>query len=136
MRKKNVINIEFFIENQRWEAKGPRIHVENAPTLQATRRRARKAAIELYGPDVEIRATLNIPAALQERIAQNKQRRAEIREARMTLRADTVDIIEHLRADLGASYEDAAELLGVDASVLMRTVHSTSRVNLSDFDTE
>jgi hypothetical protein len=130
-RKKSVVHLEFFVENQRWAAKGPRIRVEG-PTLQATRRRARKAAEELHGPEVEIQSVLLLSAALTERIERNKKRRAELRRARAELRQDTVELLDHLRNTLGASYEDAGELLGVDASVLMRLVHSSARIPVSD----
>jgi|GEM_PF-5075257 len=132
-RKKTSVHIVFSIEGGQWVAKGPHVRAEG-PTLQATRRRARKAAEEHYGPAVELESTLHLPRSLTDQIEQNKQERADVRKARDALRHRTVGIVETLRNDLGASYEDAAVLLGVDASVLMRVVHNTQGVKSEDSD--
>ena len=131
MRKKSPVHIDFAIEGGHWVAKGPRISVDG-PTLQATRRRARKAAEEAYGPAVELTSTLHLPKSLKEQIEANKEERARVRAAREALRERTVKILNTLRDDLGASYEDASVLLGVDASVLMRVVHSTQSIKMPD----
>lgn len=130
-RKKKSVHLNFSIEGGQWVARGGKVDV-TGPTLQATRRRARKAAEQGYGAEVEIESTLHIPSAFSQRIEANKARRAELRRARAELREETVAILEVLRNELGASYEDASTLLGVDASVLMRTVHSTRSIQLGD----
>lgn len=133
MRKKNVVRVELFIEKNQWVAAGPRLRVE-APTLQAARRRIRKAAEEAYGVGVELESSLRLPLSLTDRIDRYKQRKETLDLERRTLRLELAAILHVLRNDLGGSYEDAASLLGVDAAALMRTVHSTQSLSLEKDD--
>ena len=131
MAKKSPLHITFQIENNQWVAKGPRVRVAG-PTLQATRRRARKAVEEAYGPATDFESSLLLPSSVRTKIDENRQMREQSRKLRTELRAHTLEILEVLRSSLGASYEDASELLGIDGAGLMRLVHSTTRLNVDD----
>jgi hypothetical protein len=131
MASKKTVAITFFIQDKQWFARGGRVAVE-APTLQAARRRVRKAVHKIYGPDAEFSSSLQLPEQVRDKIEVNRQKRATSRRLRLELRQHTVALLAELRDDLGASYEDASELLGVDGAGLMRLVHKTSSLNIDD----
>lgn len=131
MAPKKPIAITFFIQDKQWLARGGRVAVE-APTLQAARRRVRKAVNELYGPETEYVGSLQLPEQIREKIEVNREKRATSRRLRLELRQHTLSLVSELRDGLGASYEDASELLGVDGAGLMRLVHKTSSLNIED----
>jgi hypothetical protein len=128
-RKKTHVPVEFFIERKQWVATGPKLRVE-APTLQAARRRIRKAAEEAYGAGVELDSTLRLPSTIMERIERYKEQKAQHDAAARALRVDLVSLVDFLRHNLGASYEDAATFIGIDAAALLRAVHSTQTVEI------
>lgn len=132
MRKKNSVHIQYFVENRLWSAKGPRVRIEGARTLQSARRKVRNLVDEVYGEGTEIESALQMPQSVQERIEKYRAWREKVQEERLKLRAELAAVLSVLRNDLGASFDDAAELLGVDPATLMRTAHSTQRLKLPD----
>lgn len=134
MRMRNTsVKVQFFIENQQWVGKGPRVRVE-ASTLQAARRRIRVAVDEAYGEGAEIQSSLVLPQSLYDRAAKFKQWRAKVRDERTKLRDELVAIVNYMRDDLGGSYADAADLLEMDAAGLMRHAHTSKRTKLPEDD--
>jgi hypothetical protein len=132
MRNKSSVRVQYFVENRLWSAKGPRVHLEGARTLQSARRKVRNIVDEVYGEDTEVEGSLQMPQSVMDRIDRYRKWREKVQEERTKLRTELAAILEVLRNDLGASFDDSAELLGVDSASLMRTSHSTRRQKLPD----
>lgn len=118
-KKQPVIRVVYELEKGQWVAKGPRIRVK-APTLQAARHRARKAATKAHGSLIELDNQLKVSDALQRKIDANCKTRERLLKERKELRRQTIEIVEELRSDFEAGYRDAAKLLGVETTVLTR----------------
>jgi uncharacterized transporter YbjL len=118
-------------QHRRWFANGPRVDVDSQ-SLRATRLRARKVVQETYGANAKVEEDLRIPATAQAMIERAKKLRIETQAQKDALDAKTdafmVQVAEMLRRDLSFSYEDAAELLDINVSVLKRKVHSGERL--------
>jgi hypothetical protein len=132
-KRATKVRVDYVIENGAWTAKCPRIDAGKG-TLRAVRNRVGRQIAEVYGPDIEVEAKLHLPAVVHEHIAKHKELRKKASEIRAALRQDTAKVLDLLRNDMGLSYEDAGELIGVDAAALLRTVHSTQTVKLPDED--
>lgn len=95
--------------------------------MRACKQRAKAKATQEYGAEIDIRWVLVISEALAADVKENRRQRKEVRAARASLRRHTVDLIERLQDEMpGATFDDAAELLGIDSSVLSRQVKSTT----------